>query len=288
MSSEEFLQRYSKSLEGTATKDSALKVASDFLTFSAGKLEREVILAYEKYLARGGFAPGTIAKHYRVIRRLFKVNEIPFPMAAREGPVVPEEDVWAPALTPELVEDMIGVAKDGQVTPQEAAFLALSTTYGLRAVELRLLERKDFDLDGATVFIHSAKGSRQRYHLIPEEILPHVKAYDFKPRLSGSAVQGIYVCLESKAGITHSYGVGFHSIRRTLSTLLEDRLPYQTVRDFLRWKSLSSDMPGRYYSARRYVGREGVETISMMPSSKDADLVVFRSHPFLPCWEKET
>ena len=285
MNSEEFLERYAKSLEGTVTRDSALRIASDFLSFAGGKLEREAILAYERHLAGGGFAPGTIAKHYRVIRRLFKVNEIPFPMSPREGPVVPEEDVWAPALTPELVEDMIGVAKDGRFTPQEVAFLALSTTYGLRAVELRLLEPKDFDFEGDTVFIHSAKGSRQRYHLIPEEILPYVKAYDFKPRLSG--LQGIYVCLESKAGITHSYGVGWHSIRRTLSTLLEDRLPYQTVRDFLRWKSLSSDMPGRYYSARRFVGRGGIETISMMPSSKDADLVVFKSHPFLPCWGEE-
>jgi len=165
----------------------------------------------------------------------------------------------------------------------EAAFVALSTTYGLRRIEMVNLEQRDIRIRDGTIHIATAKHGRERTHLIPPEIIPCLERYDFNQQISEFGLFVMWHRIEYKIGLNHTNQVGWHSIRRTLNTLLLRRLPEATVMSFLRWKQrTSSHMPFRY-SAIRFVGEEGVTT-EVVGEALDVDNEVFQVHPFIEYW----
>lgn len=201
------------------------------------------------------------------VLKVLATPPVDWPMPKRSAPRVEDGDVVAPALPVEDIAKMITAAKEGRLELPEAAFVALSTTFGLRREELARV-RPEHIKDG-TIFVDTVKGGTARIHRIPREIIPFVTQYRFDWVHSLFLLSQLYHQIEFKCGIEHREGTGWHSPRRTLDTRLLDRLPLPAVRLFLRWKVKgSSDMPLRYYS------KELAEN----------DREVFAVHPFLGLW----
>ncbi len=135
---------------------------------------------------------GTIRLKWRILSRLFKANQLPWPYKRREGPKPPQElEEDRPIADVEIVEDLIRASM--KLQPAHRALLAMSTTYGTRRQEISLqwneseqrlegLGPDSFDWKRKLVYVVTAKSGRQRYHLIPDEILPFLQAYDWGQR----------------------------------------------------------------------------------------------------------
>lgn len=280
----QLLENYAKRLGSSkTTKNSYLRFAQDFLDYADGNLDRETIDKYVEHLRmKHKYSDGSVNFVFRIIRTLFGRNNLAWPFARGESPQIREDQIAAPALDPGVIGEMIeSIKRDDR--PDEKAFLAISTIYGTRRVELVHLTQNDVNLRDRTIHIATAKHGRERTHLIPEEIIPYLEEYDFDKTISQFSLFTLWYRLEYRIGLTHIDQVGFHSIRRTLNTMLLDHLPETTVMSFLRWKQrTSSHMPYRY-SAQRFVGREGMTT-KVIGVAKDVDTKVFDVHPFLEFW----
>lgn len=283
MKNSEMLENYSKRLGSKGkTRNLYLRHARDFLEYAEGRLDRETVDKYLEKLKRKKYSEGSINFVFRVIRTLFSRNGLEWPFHRGEAPKISEDEIQAPALDPDIVGEMIlAVKHDGE--PDEKAFLAVSSIYGTRRIEMISLTQKDINFKGKTIHITTAKKGRERTHLIPGEIIPYLQTYNFDNEISEFGIFTLWYRLEHRIGLNHTDQVGFHSIRRTLDTLLLDYLPPYTVMSFLRWKQrTSSDMAYRY-SAQRYVGREGTTT-KVIGAAKEVDTKVFEVHPFLGYW----
>ena len=284
MDNSKLLEQYAKGLasEGN-TRTLYLRFARDFLEYAEGDFSKEKVNNYLDHLRkRHKYSDGTVNFAFRIIRTLFQRNGLEWPFRRGEAPAIREDSIQAPALHPNTIGRIIEtVRKNGEA--DEAAFIALSTTYGLRRVEMMELTQNDVRIRDRTIHIATAKHGRERTHLIPPEIIPYLERYDFNQRVSEFGLFVLWHRIEYKIGLNHTDQVGWHSIRRTLNTLLLRRLPEATVMSFLRWKQrTSSHMPFRY-SAIRFVGEEGVTT-EVIGEALDVDNEVFQVHPFLEYW----
>ncbi|MDP2661741.1 MAG: hypothetical protein Q8R28_13520 [Dehalococcoidia bacterium] len=246
-------------------------------------LTKEGVDAYLAGLESRGYAPGTVRRHWEVLGHLFRVLGAPWLYQRGTGPSVRELDVYAPALDPALIRQMIRAARAGRMDDTEAGLLALSTTYGLRRVELVELEPGFLALSSRSLFIQTAKRGRQRYHLIPEPIAPYLARYPW-PRLTEFLATQLWHSMEEKAGVPRIPEVGYHAVRRILVKLLvEVGVPDQTVRVFMRWRQGGSDMLQRYYGTT-VVGAGG-RTVGPHEGDRRVDEAVFALHPFITEWE---
>jgi len=258
-------------------------VARRFLAWADGRsLDKQAVQDYILHLQKEGFTSESRRFIFGVIRKLYRVNNLSWPFVPGDGPRA-EVDVYAPALHPDAIRRMIQAAVEGALTPQESAFLALSTVYWLRRVEMMNLRPEHLDLRDLSIAIPTAKAGEVRYHLIPQEIASPLQDYDFGERVHLHGLWELFRSIEAKAGVEHPPEVGWHAIRRTLSTLLAERLPLMVVRVFMGWKGERGDMPKRYY-ATSFVGRPGGEEIRLGAWRREVDEEVFRVHPFLLNW----
>lgn len=283
MNNTELLENYSKRLGSTGkTRNLYLRFAGDFLDYASGNLNRETIDKYIARLKRRKYSDGSVNLIFRIIRTLFNRNKIDWPFGRGESPQIREDRIQAPALDPDIIGEMIETVKK-KGAPDEKAFLAISTTYATRRIEMVELSTQDVNITDKIIHITTAKHGRERTHMIPEEIVPYLEPYDFDNKMSESGLFNLWYRFEYLIDLNHTNQVGWHSVRRTLNTLLLDDLPEATVMSFMRWKQrTSSHMPYRY-SAQRFVGREGMST-KVVGGAKDVDSKVFAVHPFLRYW----
>jgi len=283
MNNEEILENYAKRLGSTGkTRRLYLRFASNFLEYAGGEFDREKIDKYLARLRKHKYSDGSVNLIFRTIRTLFSRNNMEWPYNRGESPLIREDKIQAPALDPDIIGEMIQAVKSkGEL--DEKAFLAISTTYATRRIEMIGLVMDDVRIKDKTIHITTAKHGRERTHMLPEEILPYLEGFDFDVGTSDSEIFALWYRLEYRIGLDHTNQVGWHSVRRTLNTLLLDNLPEATVMSFMRWKQrTSSHMPYRY-SAQRFVGREGMST-KVVGEAKDVDSKVFAVHPFLKYW----
>lgn len=265
-------------------KDMYVREAQRFLRFSQGDFSRETLLDYINAIEKDNYAPSTITKvMIPTVRRVFKSNKQEWPLLPGEGPALREGDVYNPALDPVLVAKLIKVAKGHGVSRTHRTILALSTIYGLRRIEMSEISAANIDLNNRVLIVHTAKGGRERWHLIPEQILPHLSMPHRS--LGQMAVSRAYWAIEKAAGVERMYEVGWHAIRRILVRLLiQAGLPGLTVDNFMRWKRGGSDMKRLYFDS--VVVGEGSERTEVGKLDKDVDLAVFKVHPFLNLWSE--
>jgi len=283
MNKTELLEKYSSNLVGSKNRNHYLSYAEDFLDHTDG-LDREAVVKYMERLRRGKRSPGTINFAFRVIRRLFVVNGLEWPFRRGEAPQIGQRDEYKPALDPELIKIMIEAAKSGKLAADEAAFLALSTVYGLRREEMRDLKPEDFMED--TVFIATVKMGRQRYHLIPPEIKKYLEAHDFNQVYGDTGMDQVFWRIVNNSGLQQlkEYRLGWHAIRRTvLSVLHKAGLDPFSVHQYMRWKSNSGGdlaMDARYH-ATSFIGLKGKRVVTL---EAEGDKEIFAKHPLLLMW----
>lgn len=246
---------------------------------------KEDVEARLKEMRVAGYADGTIDWEFRVIRAFFRANNLPWPYGRGEGPKIREREVLALGLDPQLVEQLIHTARTGRVPATDALYLALSTTYGLRRAELAELTPDDFDLTRRLVYVETLKHGRQRYHRIPDQILPTLeRGLPLLTQRTPAALSKVFHRLERAAGLKHTEELGWHGFRRMLDRqLLMAGLDEFTVSNFLRWKTGSTSMASRYFGMT--VVSADDSGISQDTGDREVDEKCFVVHPFLPFWE---
>jgi len=262
-----------------------------FYDYSGGVFSRSLVVSYIKKLEKGGYAAGTRAMHYRVLKRGFEVahrldNSIEWPFYKRAPGGLPvdvaEWDVEAPAISVDDLKVTIEGAKSGKLPADLAAVVALSSIYGLRRIELVELEPEFLDVDKGILRVITAKHGRAREHLIPEEIKPFLSAYPFG-KYSDFKLSQAYHEISEAVGLPVVRGEGFHSWRRTLTTSLLFIFPEPVVEDFMRWKRQSMRMTRRYWSPPHEDVEKIIFGLKSFPTYSGE--MVYSKHPFLDFWK---
>jgi integrase len=274
------LAKYSDNLANSENKNHYLRYAQHFLNTAEG-LDRASIDQYIGNLRKKN-KPGTVNFAFRVIRRLFAVNKIDWVYRQGEAPLIKQRDEYRPQLSIESIGAIIIAAKNGKLFPHEQCFVALSTTYGLRRTEMANLRLDDINLKTRALFIATVKFGRERYHLIPPEIMPYIEQHDFNEHYALATLNVIFkhILLKCKIRLPN---VGWHSIRRALyDSGVKNGIDALAMRAFMRWKGATGElaMPARYYG--NVVVGLGTTTPVLNEAKGDED--VFEKHPFLPFW----
>ena len=299
---ERMFNRYSSRLMSQGkTRKQYLGWVQDFLDyvedldFEDEDLVRLKVQGFMKKMQRKkGYTSSSMRVLWATIRAFFNRNAVPWPFGRGEAPQVNEPEINAPPLHPDTVNEMIvATRKDGDTEHQ--VVLALSSIYGMRRSEIRELAglrveqkkvKNPINLKDQVLYVATLKHGRARSHLIPDEIVPVLQAYDFDRPISDSAMTQLWYDMEDMTGIDHYPHVGYHSIRRTLTTLLLQHFQPPEVRMFLRWKQKGTDDMLMSYAATTFIGRSG-ETSVLGPQLSDLDQRVFEKHPFLPTWRND-
>lgn len=213
------------------------------------------------------------------VAEILKAMSLPGPtwdLGKRAAPRVQSADMERPSLSEEEIGAMVAAAKQGLLKPQEAAFLALASVYGLRRGELASIRPEHINYQKKTLFVLTEKGGEQREQLLADEIIPYLEEYGFRESPSPFQMSSIYLGIEHRASLEHRYNGGWHRFRRVLDTSLVDacqgigQVPGELYAHFfLRWR-LSSSMVERYYTK----------------SPLEIDRRVLDVHPVVPLWRE--
>jgi len=230
------------------------------------KYGRSDVIRYLSWLREQGFRQSSIAVMLRAVKLLAQVQGWEFPRLVM--PRTRGSDVRRPALSYEEVCRMIRRGKE-LLSPRELAYLALSTTYGLRREELGSLG----EIDG-TVTVQTVKGGPVTTHLVPNEIKPYLVGYR---KACGSYMSLVFRRIITKLAVEkRGERCGWHSIRRGLVTrLVSEKAPLVNTIRFMRWSEASVK------------GAFGMVSIYAVPDQAEIDLSIFKVHPFLPVWGEE-
>lgn len=278
------LEKYAANLSNSSNKAHYLSYARGFLGHADG-LDRASVDRYMADLRKNGRSPGTINFAFRVIRRLFVVNGVPWEFRRGEAPAIGQRDEYRPQLAVGLIQSMIFSAKSGKLYRDESCFLALSTVYALRREEMVDVGTEDVDLASNAIYVSTVKFGRQRYHLIPPEIRPYLANHDFSQVYGLSTMSQMFKKILDKSGlgVLKSQRLGWHSVRRALfDGLINSGVNPLAARSFLRWKSATGEMamPARYYG-NVVIGLKGNKPV--LEEAK-GDEEIFELHPFINFW----
>jgi integrase len=287
---EELLERYKTSLSSSRPRPFMARAAAFIRWLGDREFNEENVLKWLDHLRKDGYADGTVVHDFKVIKRLAKVNGILLVFKRGDTPQIRETDTYAPALDPFDIQSMVECVRGRReplapidVRPQHAAYLALSTVYGLRRVEMAEMQPEFVDLKARTIFIQTAKKGRQRYHLIPENIIPYLEAWGFPRRLSSNSLSLLIGDLKAMIGLDEEE-VGWHSIRRSAARqAYECGLKEPEIYSFYRWRRPSSNMP-LSYAMTNVVGTRGAY-VDVSYTDKTIDEKVFKLHPFVRFWD---
>lgn len=218
---------------------------------------------------------------YWALKRLYKANKWEFPENMASSPRPPEmyEQKQLPMKEQDIATLIKWAASNG--SPEEAAMVAVATTYGLRRVEMQSICPEDFhdnkvyiagQMGAGTLLIRTGKHGRVRGHVIPPEIKPYLEAYDWSQRLSLTHLSILFDIVCYKAGIKKENGLNWHGIRRTLAGTLEPHIGMANVSNYMRWSTGKMSMAMRYVLASR--------------QDREIDLQAFAAIPWLKYWKK--
>ncbi|MBA7571075.1 hypothetical protein ES708_12831 [subsurface metagenome] len=230
--------------------------------------DRYDVIKFLAQLRGEGHKQSTIEVELRPIKLLAQIQKWPdgFPRLAM--PKVRAGDVERPFLNHDEVCEMIRCAKV-LCNKRELAYLALSTTYGLRRAELAGLEVGD-----GVVTVDTVKGGVVTTHIIPDQIKPYIGGYDHSDIRYTSV---IFQRICEKVGMDELNGkaYGWHAIRRALATELMEgkmRMSVLNIIRFMRW------------SDNLLRGEFGMLVIYAQRDQAKIDRAIFEVHPFLDSW----
>ena len=272
-------------LRAPSTLTGYRSIAGQFLTFLGDRIPPSE-MDLRRYFARrrdGGISEGSLRTYYAVLEKLYKANHWDWPLESGDRPEMPSE-ITTPAFTRDEVEQLIRNRE--LYSKGECFYLAVATIYAPRRIELARIKKRA--IKNHTIYVDTAKGGEKRTHLIPDEIVPYIEAYH--PREHNvRALTFMFDRICVKGLGVHKKGYGWHSLRRTLATLLPTALakadkPLTLVGYFLRWSRRSTGSMflgtpmGGIYARPEIMGEDPFFT----------DREVFEVHPFLPLWAEET
>ena len=229
------------------------------------KYDRDDVIRYLSCLREQGYRQSSIDVMVRPLKLLAQIQGWNFPRLAM--PKVRDGDVRRPMFSHEEVCQMIRRGKE-VLSGRELAYLALSSTYGLRREELSSLGR----IDGK-VTVDTVKGGPVTIHLVPDEIRPYSAGYE---RTGVRYMSFVFRRIVERLGISLVEGnYGWHAIRRSLATeLLYRDVSLINIVRFMRW------------SDGNVKGGFGMLAIYGKRNQEEVDKSIFKVHPFLNIWNE--
>lgn len=261
MTKQELLNKVIEELAGSneRTTKQFSSIISQFYASSGGIFTRRAVVNYITKMAQKGYAPGTNRLHFRVLKRAFEIAakidpEIEWPFSKRAPAEIDTALADIPwqenkiAFSSDDVKQLIDAAKQDKLNGNSIALVALSTTYGLRRIEMADLDSDSLNLKTKRLRVFTKHGSRLREHIIPDEIIPYLK--DYRPLQSEFKLSEVFHDIERASGVPERYGTGWHSIRRSVvNALVNTGLDKLYIYSYMRWKlSMSFGMLGTYFS----------------------------------------
>lgn len=229
--------------------------------------DRTDAMKFLNHIVKSGMSSNYARWAYYVLRNFYKSLGIEFPLTSRElPPLHGPGEINAPVFSSDYVGKLISaVKKKGDAGMK--AYLALSTTYGFRRMELARMSNSA--ISNSLLRVQSVKGGELREHIIPDDVSPYINGFKFK-KVSDQTLTNIFHRMQGLAGLPQNLGDGYHSIRRSLITeLLAAGVPIHIVYSFIGWK-LSSKL--------------GIMGVYTRPDPKMRDEMVMSHHPFLNFW----
>jgi len=268
------------------TIDSYLLTANSYFRF-AGKDNipgEEGLRKYFLQRRKEGINERTLRKEFVHLKKLYLSNHWDWPFTRDDMPQ-PKEAATAPAFTLEEITTLIRARE--KYSKAESFYLAVSTTWGPRREEILNIKRRDYDSEVITIRLAKRRtGEKLIRHIIPEEIKSIL--FDYHPRLKTAvSLSYAFQAILLKSGLGKKEGYGFHSVRRSLRTLLEwnlakDGLPLSLVADFMGWSPAAK---GIVYGGAAMLGvYSHSEILSSDPLG--IDKLVLEHHPFVSLWKQ--
>jgi len=271
-------------LRAPSTLTGYRSVASQFLAWLGDRIPPSEmdLRQYFAHRRAEGISDNSLRTYYIVLKKLYKANHWEWPLEREDRPEEPAE-INTPAFTRQEVEQLI--ANRELYSDGERFYLAVATIYAPRRIELARINKRA--IKDHTIFVDTAKGGEKRTHLIPDEIMPCIEAYHPKQH-SDRALTYMFDRICVKGLGEHKKGYSWHSLRRTLDTLLPTALakadkPLTLVGYFMRWNRKTSGL--RFFRTPMAGVYSRPEIMSEDPFFADRE--VFQVHPFLPLWAEK-
>ncbi len=229
-----------------------------------------------------GISENTLRKEFSHLKKLAQANKWTWPFDTDDTPY-PEEEPKPKILLPAQVEHLI-LAR-AELSAAERFYLAIATTWIVRREDLSRIKKRDYD--DTTFIIHHSKRGRKVKHLIPDVLKPVFAAYrpkDHPPAVLSEMFQRI--C--RKAGLEREKGMGWHSIRHNITTMIATLLPRNNydpalIADYSGWSKKSL---GSFFGGVSMVGvYRHPEILDKDPYG--IDRLVYGIHPYLSFWSKK-
>ncbi len=213
------------------------------------------------------------------LKKLCVSNDIKWSFTADDTPFS-DEAPHSPAHLPDDIVKLI--AAQEQYSKAEAFYLAASTTWGLRREDMARIKKRDYDDN--KILIKTSHRSLRVTHLMPDNLRAIFQAYH--PSVEDrSALTKMYHRILAKAGVERKTGMGFHSVRRTLRTVLEwelakARLPLSLVAEYQGWAKTTK---GMVYGGAPMLGVYAHHEV-MSSDPFWVDRLIYPIHPWLKLW----
>ena len=257
-------------------------VASNFFKIIGGVREptKDDWDGYFMVRRKLGISERTLQKDFNILKKLAGSNDWPWPYHKEDAPRSYEE-TDEPAYTREEVGQFIKAWP--HLSRTERFYLACSTIWGLRSIELARIVKRDFD--GQVIKIWKSKREKPILRLIPDELKPLFSAVH--PTIDNKAsLSYMFTRICAKAGIKREKGKTWHAIRYCLSDELEyactvNRVPKSYLGAWMGWADArigreagGAAMAGTYIRHNR-VSDEAFKI----------DKTILPIHPFLKFWQ---
>lgn len=266
-------------------------IASRFINTLGDKDEysRKDIINYLNIRRKNGVNGNSLRQEFYAIKKLLKSNQISWDNDLKP-PKISGLLSRTKVFNPKLIEKMIKTVIELNDI-RYMSYIALATTYGMRRTELSRVRNDDFDFKNKIFNKFIAKyHDEKRPSLIPDEIINILKEMDFDSfALNESKLSYIIRIIESKGHIPHLFFRSWHSIRRTVITILRiNGVSPSFIVDFIGW--------GGGVEEANLLGFDSIKSsqakmldlyteVSGMFKTKEVDSVIFKNHPFLPIWQ---
>lgn len=241
-------------------------IADDFQKLCGLKAQytRADVIAWLAAQRARGVSPHSIQVRLYVIRLIFEILETPFPSIKLAKPS--PDTIQRPTFTKEEVITLISRCPSS-CSIEEACYLALSTIYGLRVIELTRISPEDLL---GKFRVYTAKGGRITEHIIPSEIQRYL--IPLHPS-NEQKLNKLFHDICRKTECKFRKGYAWHAIRRAVATelILADASALNVAR-FMRW------------SNSRISWEFGILALYAKGDQESIDRAVFEKHPFLPYW----
>jgi len=250
------------------TASTYLSIIKKFLAFAGARISytQSDVYKFLRHLENSGFSRNYQRISFYALKKFFKANNIVWSLSTDDLPKLIRGKINKPTMSSENVVKLITYTKKYGL-PFEKAFLALSTTYGLRISEIEQLKNSDVNLKAKTIHIQTLKGGEERVHIIPNAIIPYLN-YNFDRMPSTTTISKHFNKMCQNAGIKRQWRENIHSLRRSLLTeLANSGIPELMLGKFMRWRKQSS-MTQEYYN----------------PEIREVDNFIFKKHPFIKYW----